>query len=151
MTKLTYQLRSQSDGGGQDVFIAMLDGKVSACGIALHCDPDSTFSVSHFSRTGTLVFSAPHISMPAAQAEALAILTERGEMEVSPNIYRCPVCGDDDHLDVVVAVSARLSQSDGEITGTEPHGDHEWDFDSDMSCCCGHQGAARDFRNPSIT
>lgn len=149
MVEIAYQLNSKAEGSEQE-FSAVLDGKVSLCGLTILCNQDSTFSVSYFGRSGKLEFGAPYPTMPAAQARALQVLTEMGEVPASENPYQCPVCGKDDKLQVVVSTFATLSQRAGQIAGTEPVGDHEWDFDSAMWCACGHHAKARDFQNPAV-
>jgi hypothetical protein len=48
----------------------------------------------------------------------------------------CPQCGRDDRLGVKVKVWAMLSED-----GTETHGDHEWNKDSQCMCTdCGWEG-----------
>lgn len=44
---------------------------------------------------------------------------------------RCPKCGRDDGLQIVITTFARLTPD-----GTEDVGDHEWEDDS--VCRCGH-------------
>ena len=53
---------------------------------------------------------------------------------------KCPQCGDDHKLDVVVTVWAHVTYD-----GTEPEGDHEWDGQSPCRCrMCDWQGLAKD-------
>ena len=72
-------------------------------------------------------------------------------MKIGINMYTCKECGSSSGLDVVIETQARLVQSsEGEIeTSTDDanNRDHDWDDESSMSCTCGHNGQARDFKN----
>jgi hypothetical protein len=53
----------------------------------------------------------------------------------------CPKCGDDGKLRLVITTWATLSAD-----GTEPFGDHEWDYTADCLCNgCKFAGVASDF------
>lgn len=60
--------------------------------------------------------------------------------------YKCPNCGDAEHLDVSAHIWVRL-QSDGQTDADEAHNhDHEWDNTSMMHCdACGHDEVAEAF------
>lgn len=62
--------------------------------------------------------------------------------------YKCPNCGDDDHLHIHVSVYVRLRQSEDNFETEYDGGDHEWDDSSpaDCSACgwCGHIGEAKE-------
>lgn len=57
--------------------------------------------------------------------------------------YRCPKCGDTEHLYVTIVTLGLLIQ-DGENLETEDVGDHNWEWESPMSCDCGWMGIVRD-------
>lgn len=60
-------------------------------------------------------------------------------------MWKCPECGDTDHLVISVQTSARLIQNDDEFEA-EVVGDLEWSPESAMSCCvCGHDGECSGF------
>lgn len=48
--------------------------------------------------------------------------------------YRCPRCGDDDHLYIGVRIDVRLRQSDDNFETEYEGGDHEWDDMSPAWC-----------------
>lgn len=57
---------------------------------------------------------------------------------------KCPVCNTSDKLSVVALINCLLSfDKEGEIEGSEPTGDHEWDEHSHVTCAgCGFHGPA---------
>jgi hypothetical protein len=55
----------------------------------------------------------------------------------------CPVCGQADHLHILITTLARLTSE-----GSDPEGDHEWDDSSYCRCPeCAHDGIVADFRH----
>lgn len=55
---------------------------------------------------------------------------------------RCPDCGSDSALMVVITVLAHLSPD-----GTDPDDDHHWDDESNCICgACDRIGTVKDFR-----
>lgn len=67
--------------------------------------------------------------------------------------YKCPACGDPDHIDITVTVSVRIVQhEDDENIETDADAsdchDHEWGDNSDAVCtACGHLGIISSFEN----
>ncbi len=53
----------------------------------------------------------------------------------------CPKCGEDDRLNVTLPFEVAIYPTWSEVID----GDHLWDDDSAMSCCCGHSGIVREF------
>ena len=53
----------------------------------------------------------------------------------------CPACGQANELVIMITTLARVTPD-----GSEPEGDHEWDYASYCRCPeCGHDGAVVDF------
>lgn len=60
--------------------------------------------------------------------------------------YKCPNCGGEDRLRVVIKVWADLIQDEGMIETVINDSDHEFEDDSPMNCRkCGHTDSARAF------
>lgn len=59
--------------------------------------------------------------------------------------YRCPDCGDEDHIEVSATIWVRLT-ADGTDTDAAELGGHDYTPRSDARCAqCGHDGAFMDF------
>lgn len=59
--------------------------------------------------------------------------------------YRCPDCGDEDHIEVAASIWARLTADGTDPDGAEHHG-HDYTPSSPARCAsCGYEGAFIDF------
>jgi hypothetical protein len=61
--------------------------------------------------------------------------------------YRCPQCGDPDHIDICAFVTVRLTSSGTRIVDNEGDiGADCWSSENGAGCdACGYEGAVKDF------
>lgn len=88
---------------------------------------------------------------------AIAAAKDDSDTEPEPQPqYKCPKCGDTEHIDIAAQVWVRLNQSDdgSEIftDADESHdGSHEWNEHSGALCeSCSHHANLSEFENPEF-